>query len=150
MAAGLRMQHGQVGFNAPSAGMIGAIYNGTLGEGNCLGGFEDIALWHDSAIQAVVAGVSLGPIITTQPGHVYAFSTQLLADEAHRVRQSYYSSAHGAGNARGGDSIPAAMRLVLTVHDVDPGDPGTIAAPATVLYDNVLGSTPGFALLWPD
>src|ERR1019366_6353765 len=39
----------------------------------------------------------------------------------------------------------AAMRVVLAVHDVDPNNPGTLAAPATVLYDDVLPTPPGFA-----
>ena len=37
------------------------------------------------------------------------------------------------------------MRVVLTVHDVDPSNPGTLAAAATVLYDSVLATPPGFA-----
>ncbi|MGA7459990.1 MAG: hypothetical protein WBW69_07175, partial [Candidatus Korobacteraceae bacterium] len=50
-----------------------------------------------------------------------------------------------AGNGHGGDSIPAAVRVVLTVHDVDPNNPGTLATVATVLYDDVLPAPPGFA-----
>ena len=34
---------------------------------------------------------------------------------------------------------------MLTVHDVDPDNPATLAAPATVLYDDVLPAPPGFA-----
>ena len=34
---------------------------------------------------------------------------------------------------------------MLTVHDVDPGNPATLAAPATVLYDDVLPAPPSFA-----
>ena len=81
----------------------------------------------------------------TQPGHQYALATQVFANEAHRVHQTYCSSAHGAGNGRGGDTITAAMRVVLSVHDVDPYNPGTLALPATVLFDDVLGEAPPFA-----
>jgi len=37
------------------------------------------------------------------------------------------------------------MRVVLSVHDVDPNSPGTLALPATVLFDDVLASAPPFA-----
>ena len=83
---------------------------------------------------------------TTQAGHQYSLVTQLFVNEAHRVHETYSSSTNVAGNGRGGDTVAAAMRVVLSVHDVDPNSPGTLALPATVLYDGVLGATPAFAL----
>ncbi len=38
------------------------------------------------------------------------------------------------------------MRFVLSVHDVDPNNPGTLAAPATVLYDDVQWGSPSFGV----
>ena len=93
----------------------------------------------------LINGSGAGPVLTTTPGHQYAFATQLICNEAQRVHQTYLSSTHPAGNGRGGDAIAAALRVVLTVHDVDPDNPGTLAAPATVLYDDVLPTPPGFA-----
>ncbi len=84
-------------------------------------------------------------MLTTTPGHSYSFATQLFCNEAHRVHQTYLSSTHPAGSGRGGDAIAAAFRVVLTVHDVDPNNPATLAAAATVLYDDVVPATPGFA-----
>jgi hypothetical protein len=84
--------------------------------------------------------------LTTTAGHRYALSTQLFCSEAHRVHQTYLSSTHPGGEGRGGDSIAAAVRVVLMVHDVDPTDPGTLAAPGTVLYDDVVSTTPSFAV----
>jgi hypothetical protein len=37
------------------------------------------------------------------------------------------------------------VRVVLSAHDVDPNNPGTLAAAATVLFDGVLTAPPGFA-----
>jgi hypothetical protein len=145
LAGGLRIQHGQVTFNGASKGTIGGLYNGDAGDGNCLAGFRITQSGGNSAIQALVNGAATGNVITTQPGHVYAFATQVVSNEAQRVRQAYYSSQHGAGNPHGGDSLGAAMRVVLSVHDVDPNNPGTYGATATVLYDDVLWSTPCFA-----
>ncbi len=145
LAGGLMMQHGQVVFNAASSGTFGAIYNGSVSDSNCIAGFAISANGANSSIQALVNGARVGSPIATTPGHIYGFTTQLFCNEAHRVHQTYLSSTHPAGNGRGGDSVPAAMRVVLSVHDVDPNNPGTLAAPATVLYDYVLPAPPGFA-----
>jgi hypothetical protein len=60
------------------------------------------------------------------------------------MEQVYHSSQHPSGNARGGEAIVANVRLVLEVQDIDPANPGTLAAPATVLYDGVIGNAPSF------
>ncbi len=97
------------------------------------------------SIQAVVNGVAVGSVLTTAGGHVYSFVTQTICPEGHREHQTYLSSTHPAGSGRGGDAIAAPVRVVLSVHDVDPNNPATLAAPATVLFDDVLPSPPGFA-----
>jgi len=145
LAGGVMMQHGLVTFNAASSGTIGGIYNGTVGDSNCLAGFRVSPSGSNCVIQALVSGAATGTPLTTTAGHQYAFATQLFCNEAHRVHQTYLSSAYPAGNGRGGDAVTAAMRVVLTVHDIDPNNPGTLAAPATVLFDDVLGAPPGFA-----
>ncbi len=145
LAGGLRLQHGQVSFNSASQVTIGGIYNGTVGDASCIAGFRITPNGGNCNIQALINGAPTGSVITTVPGHLYAFATEVLANEAHRVRQSYYSSAHGPNNQRGGDAVAAGVRFVLSVHDVDPNNPGTLAAPATVLYDDVQWGTPSFA-----
>lgn len=145
LAAGLMLQHGQFTFSAASSGIVGGLYNGAVSPANCIAGFNVVPSGGNCAIQAIVNGGATGTILTTIPGHRYAFATQLICSEAHRVRQTYLSSAHPAGSGRGGDSVAGAVRVVLTVHDVDPNNPGTIAAAATVLYDNVVPSPPAFA-----
>ena len=147
LAGGLRIQHGQVTFSAASSGTMGGIYNGSVRGRKLHGGIP----YHAERQQqrdpgADQRGKHRGTAITTQPGHQYALVTQLFANEAHRVHQTYCSSAHGGGQSGAeGDTIAAAMRVVLSVHDVDPNSPGTLALPATVLFDDVLGTAPPFA-----
>ncbi len=143
LAGGMMMQHGLVVFNAASSGTIGGIYNSTVGDSTCIAGFQIAS--NGSVIQALVNGAAAGTQLTTTPGHQYAVATQLFCNEAHRVHQTYLSSTHPAGNGRGGDAVAAVMRVVLTVHDIDPNNPATLAAPATVLFDDVLPAPPGFA-----
>ncbi len=145
LAGGLTMQHGQVTFNVASSGTFGGIYNGSAGDPNCIAGFSISPSGANCSIRALINGVLAGTALTTVPGHLYGFSTQLISNEAHRIHQTYLSSTHPAGSGRGGDAVSALMRVVLSVHDVDPNNPGTLAAPATVLYDDVLPSPPGFA-----
>ena len=145
LAGGLMMQHGQVVFNAASSGTFGGIYNGAVGDPNCIAGFSISPNGANCNLQGLVNGALAGSALTTVPGHLYAFTSQLFCNEAHRIHQTYLSSTHPAGSGRGGDFISAAMRVVLAVHDVDPNNPGTLAAPATVLYDDVLPTPPGFA-----
>jgi len=145
LAASLMLQHGEFVFSAASTGTIGGIYDGSPCDANCIAGFTISPNGSNSNIQALINGSPTGPVLTTTPGHQYAFATQLICSEAHRVQQTYLSSLHPAGNGHGGDSIPAAVRVVLTVHDVDPNNPGTLATVATVLYDDALPTPPGFA-----
>ncbi len=145
LAAGLMMQHGQFVFSAASTGTIGGIYNGSPADANCIAGFTVTPNGSSSNLQALVNGTADGPVLTTTAGHQYSFATELICTEAHRVHQTYLSSTHPSGDGRGGDSITGPLRVVLTVHDVDPNNPGTLAVLATVLYDGVLATTPGFA-----
>ncbi len=145
LAGGLRVQHGQVQFGASSQGTVGGLYNGGVGDSNCVAGFRLTVNGGNTNIQALVNGGAAGAVITTTPGHLYEFVTEIIANESHREHQGYYSSQRGPGNQRGGDAVGATLRIVLSVHDVDPNNPGTLAAPASVLYDNVLGITPSFS-----
>jgi hypothetical protein len=145
LAGGLLIQHGQMVFTAPSTGTMGGIYSGSVSDASCVAGFRISPNGSNCSIQALINGAATGSVLTTQASHYYAFTTQLFVNEAHRVHQEYCSSTHGGGSGRGGDSIAAGMRVVLSVHDVDPGNPGTLALPATVLYDDVVGTAPGFA-----
>jgi len=145
LAGGWLMQHGTFVFSAPSAGTVGGLYNGAPADANCIAGFSITPNGGNCNIQALVNGTLTGTALLTTPGHLYSLTTELICSEAQRVHQTYLSSGHPAGDGRGGDTISAAVRVVLAVHDVDPNNPGTLATPATVLYDNVVATPPGFA-----
>jgi len=145
LGGGWLLQHGVFMFNAPSTGTIGGLYSGAPGNANCMAGFSITPNGANCSIQAVVNGVTTGPALTTTPGYQYAFATEVICSEAQRIHQTYLSSLHPAGDGRGGDDIAAEVRVVLTVHEVDPTNPGTLGAVATVLYDNIIDDTPSFA-----
>lgn len=138
LGGGWLMQHGVFVFNAPSTGTVGGIYDGAPADANCIAGFSVTPNGAYCNIQALVNGTLTGPVLTTTPGDEYAFATELICSEAQRVQQTYLSSQHPAGDGRGGDEIAADIRVVLTVHTVDPNNPGTLGAVATVLYDDVV------------
>jgi len=62
----------------------------------------------------------------------------------YRMEQVFHSSLHPNGAARGGEAVGCDVRVVLEVHDIDPANPATQVAPATVLYDDVIAKAPGF------
>src|SRR5208283_44969 len=134
LAGGLRIQHGQMTFTAASTGTLGGIYNGAVADANCVAGFQITPNGSNCNIQALVNGTPAGTPLVTQAGHQYALTTQLFINEAHRVNQTYCSSTHPGGSGRGGDANAATMRVVLSVHDIDPSNPGTLAQAATVLF----------------
>jgi hypothetical protein len=140
----LILQHGDISFDAPSAGILGGLYNGGLGLPACMAGFQLAKVGAQSVVQPIVNGTAVGSSIATQSGHRYAFTTRLYASEVYRKRQTFHSSKHQAGNARGGDQISANVRLVLEVHDIDLANPGSLVGPATVLYEGVIAGAPDY------
>jgi len=138
------LEHGDVVFNGASEGVIGGLYTGAVSIADCLAGFRVTPVGANCNLQALVEGSVTGTTISTQPGHHYVFTTQLYPTEIYRMGQVFHSSLHPSGAARGGDAIACDVRVVLAVHDIDPTNPATQIAPATVLYDGVISNTPGF------
>lgn len=144
LGGGLMLRHGEVSFIAPSDGIIGGLFAGSLLLANCIAGFRIAPSAGQSSIQALVNGAIAGTAITTTAGHRYALTTRLYASEIFRKQQMFHSSAHPAGAGRGGSLIPADLRVVLEVHDIDPSNPGSLQAVAAVLYDGVVTSAPAY------
>ena len=136
--------HGDVTFNTGCAGIVGGLYVGDVKEASCLAGFRISAAGSGSSIQALVGGAVVGTALGTKAGHHYVFATYLYPTETYRMQQVYHSSSHPSGNARGGGDIECDVRVVLQMQDIDPANPGTEVAPATVLYDGVIKAAPGF------
>jgi hypothetical protein len=144
LGGALELQHGDVTFTAPSQGVIGGLYPGAISEGGCLAGFQITPSGAGLNIQALISGSPTGTVMPTTPGHQYFFTTYLYSMEVYRGGETYHSSLHPAGSGWGGAAAEADVRFVLEVQDIDPTNPATLVAPATVLYDDVIESAPGF------
>ncbi len=144
LGGALEMQHGDVSFTAASGGVLGGLYAGAISAGGCLAGFQITPSGAGSNIQALINGALTGPVIATTAGHQYFFTTYMYSMEVYRSGETYHSSLHPAGSGWGGAAVAADVRFVLEVQDIDPNNPATLVAPATVLYDDVIENAPGF------
>jgi hypothetical protein len=140
----LMLQHGEVEFSAASSGVIGGLYNGATDIAHCIAGFRLTASGAQSNISAVVNGTGTGSSLATQPGHRYALTTRIRGTQPFRSKQTFHSSLHPAGNARGGTAISGDVHLTLEVHDIDPANAATLVSASTVLYDGLITNSPGY------
>jgi hypothetical protein len=139
------LEHGDFVFYAASNGVIGGLYSGAVSIAGCLAGFRITpAGGANCSIQALVEGSVAGTALSTQAGHHYVFTTLLYPTEVYRMQQVFHSSLHASGTARGGNPVVCDVRVVLEVQDIDPTNPATQIAPATVLYDQIIANAPGF------
>ncbi len=102
LGGALILRHGDVMLNAPSSGVIGGLYAGGISIPGCLAGFLITPNGSQSNIQALVNGVSTGPVMTTVSGHHYVFTTRIYSREIFRRQQTFHSSVHAAGAGLGG------------------------------------------------
>ncbi len=144
LGGALELQHGDISFTGSSQGIIGGLYSGAVSQANCLTGFQVNSAAGGTSIQALVNGSPTGSVLTTKSGHRYVFTTYLYSMEVYRSQQTYHSGQHVAGSGLGGATIPADVRFVLEVQDIDPANPASMIAPATVLYDGMITNAPGF------
>jgi len=144
LGGALELQHGDVSLTAASQGVLGGLYAGAISSAGCLAGFQVTPSGAGSTIQALISGSVTGPVMATTPGHQYFFTTYLYSMEVYRLGETYHSSLYPAGSGWGGAAVAADVRFVLEVQDIDPSNPATLVAPATVLYDDVITSAPGF------
>lgn len=143
------IQHGDFVFTAASTGVLGGLYPSTILATACLAGFQISPNGTQCNIQALINGAATGAVLATVATHHYVLTTLIYTQEIFRREQIFHSSLHPAGNGCGGATIPANVRLVLQVHDIDPANPATQTAPATVLYDGVIAAAPGFCTYAP-
>jgi len=144
LGGAVELQHGDVSFSSPSQGVIGGMYAGGTVVSKCLAGFQITPNGGASNIQALINGAPTGPVITTSQGHRYVFTTYVYSREVYRLGESFHSSRHPVGSELGGQAVPADVRFVLEVQDINPAVPASLVAPATVLYDDVLTNAAGF------
>jgi hypothetical protein len=144
LGGALELQHGDVVVGGPSQGVIGGLYAGGVSAGGCLAGFQVTPNGSGSRIQALINGSPTGTTVATTEGHRYVLTTYLYSREVYRAEETFHSSLHPAGSGCGGAALPADVRFVLEVQDVDPSNPATLVAAATILYDDVIANAPGF------
>jgi hypothetical protein len=149
LGGALLLQHGEATFTAATDAVLGGLYSGAVSIANCLAGFRVTPSAGQSQIQALINGVATGPTITTAAGHGYSLTTRIYATQPFRAQSLFHSSSHPAGSGLGGSSIPANVRVVLEVHDVDPASPGSQAAPSAILYDAIVSTAPAFVTYAP-
>jgi hypothetical protein len=145
----LVIEHGDAMFTAPSSAVLGGLYPSGVSIAGCLAGFSVMPSGSQSNIQALVNGAVTGTAITTVAGHHYILTTRIYSQESYRRQQIFHSSLHPAGSGIGGAEVAADVRLVLEVHDIDPSNPATEVAPATILYDNLISAAPDFCTYAP-
>jgi len=144
LGGALELQHGDVVLSGPCQGVIGGLYSGPVSQAGCLAGFLITPNGTNSNIQALINGAATGPVVATTTGHRYVLTTYLYCMEVYRAEQTYHSSIHPAGSGYGGAAVPANVRVVLEVQDVDPSSPASLVAQPTILFDDVIASAPGF------
>ena len=140
----LELQHGDVSFTGPSTGVLGGLYAGAISVAGCLAGFQVAPSGSGSTIQALIKGAVTGPVVATTTGHRYVLTTYVYSMEVYRSGETYHSSLHPAGSGWGGAAVTADVRFVLELQDIDPSNPATLVAPATVLFDDLISNAPGF------
>ncbi len=144
LGGALELQHGDMSFTGASQGVLGGLYAGAISVAGCLAGFQVTPAAAGSNIQALIQGAATGPVVATTAGHRYVLTTYLYSMEVYRSQEIFHSSAHPAGSGWGGAAVPADVRVVLELQDIDSSNPATMVAPATVLYDGVIANAPAF------
>jgi hypothetical protein len=145
LGGALELQHGDVSFTGPCQSVLGGLYAGGISAAGCLAGFQVTSVSGGGvSIQALIQGAPTGTPMATTPGHQYVLTTYVYSMEVYRSEETFHSSLHPAGNGWGGAAVQADVRFVLEVQDIDPSNPASLIAPATILYDDVISSAPGF------
>jgi hypothetical protein len=141
LGGAVELQHGDLSFTGASQGVIGGLYGGSISEAGCLAGFQVTPSGAGSNIRALINGSATGPTVATVAGHRYLMTTYLYSMEVYRSQQTYHSSK---GNGWGGATVPANLRVVLEIQEINPAVPSSLLSPATVLFDDVIANAPGF------
>lgn len=143
-----QFQHGELSVTA-GAGFVGGLFNGAVDAAHCLAAFRVFDSGAELTIQPFINGALAGGSVTTRAGCRYALSTRIYATEAYRLHSAFYSSAHPSGSGIGGETPAADLRIVLECREIDPADPASLVAQATVLYDDIVASAPATAQYVP-
>ena len=140
----LELLHGEFEFIAPSTGILGGLYSSAaLAQSDCLIGFDCSPIGGTTRLRGLIAGVVQAPEMPVQSNHHYILQTRLSANQAFRSQLSFF----GSGTTFGGGSIPAAVRIVLEVRDIDLANPTIVTT--TMLFESELTLLPPFVFYAP-
>jgi len=142
LGGALVLQHGELEINSASDCVVGGLYEGEITRSTCVAGFR---VTTDGRLSPLVRGSAAGTPISMMPGRRYALTTRVHATEPYRTPQPFYSSRHADGNGLTAELPYAELRLVLEVHELDPANPGSAAAPSQGLYSGTIANAPAHA-----
>jgi len=140
----LELLHGEFEFVSPSTGILGGLYSDAeFTQSNCQIGFDCSPISGSTRLRALAGGIVQAPEVEVQANHHYVLVTRLSADQAFRSQLSF----PGSGIIFGGESIPALVRIVLEVQDIDLANPALVSH--TILYENELTLLPPLTFYAP-
>ncbi len=138
LGGSLVVEAGNVQLNAPSDGVLCALYDGPVARANCFAGYNVRQSGGNTVVTPFVNGTEVGTSYTMLSGHIYTLRMRLHSPEMQRVLQTYYARVDGAIQQFGGGLVASPVALVFEL--VDLGN--TSNTPATVLYDGAFASAP--------
>ncbi|MBI3406377.1 MAG: hypothetical protein HY046_13060, partial [Acidobacteria bacterium] len=144
LGGNIELLHGEFEFVSPSSGILGGLYSSSaLTQANCLAGFEVSSIAGTSRIRALVNGVVQAPEVIVQANHHYTLFTRISADNAFRTQQVFPNLT----TVYGGASLPANVRVVMEVQDLDLASPDQPTS--TILFEATLAGLPGTVFYAP-
>jgi hypothetical protein len=132
-----QFQHGEVSIESGN-GWVGGLFDGSVDSSHCIAGFRIMDSGGVRRIQSMVSGALAGTTVNIRTDCRYALSTRIYASEPYRLHPEF----HSADGVIGGEASAASVRVVLECREIDPANPASFATPATVLFDDVIASTP--------
>jgi hypothetical protein len=132
------IEAGSLQLGGASTGVVCGLYTGSTQSANCFVGYNVRQSGGATLVVPFVNGAEVGTVFTLLEGHTYTLRIRLHCVEAQRVLQNYYAMADGVVQAFGGGLVTAPLSLVFELQDLGASS----TAPATVLYDGSVASSP--------
>lgn len=132
-----QFQHGEISIQSGN-GWIGGLFDETIDAAHCIAAFRITDSGGVQRIQPFVNGVPAGNPFNVRSSCRYSLSTRLYASEPYRLHPEFHSREGVAG----GIESSATLRVVLESREIDPANPASFAQQATVLFDDLIATTP--------
>lgn len=132
-------------FGSTTVGVLNGLYNGLVESSLCIAGFQISQTSGATSIAPLVMGAVSGTSFTPVSGHLYTLRLRVYSNEAQRILQSYYYVGDNGLSGTGGESLNAAVTVMLEVQDMTGG----VAGDPTILYQGALPQTSAVAVYAP-